>query len=69
MGKTSRRMPLGRVVRKIPGNQDIIIKDYLTGAIQEHADAKEICHRAMTQRVLDKYRRIYENNEAMLAYV
>jgi len=64
-----KRMPLIKVASKIPGNQDIIIKDYLTGAINEHANANEICNRLdyrQETRNAEVYRISLENNSIII---
>ncbi len=42
---TKANLPLIRVLGKIPGNQDIIIRHYLTGSYQEHASVNVIIDR------------------------
>ncbi len=43
--KKQTKTTLGRVVSMIPGNQDVIVRGYLTGTYQEHASASVICDR------------------------
>jgi len=63
------KMTLGRVVAKIPSKQDVIVREYLTGLIQEHANAEEICRRLdymQETRNANVYGISYEDNAIVI---
>jgi hypothetical protein len=60
------KLPLIRVVNKIPGNQDVVIRHYLTGSWQEHTSVNNLIerlHYMQETREAEVYGISYDINE------